>query len=137
VQAFVAQNQRHAGLGPLLKELDVAQEALAATAMRLLGWFTEGRMPLVPLAANAVLEMMSQVAVGWLLLEGATVALDALQRVPAGPEGDADRAFYEGKKHAATYFAKTVLPQVKLTAEVLAKEDSSALDIPAAAFATV
>ena len=94
-------------------------------------------MPLVPLAANAVLEMMGEVAVGWLLLEGATIALEALGRVPAGPEGDAHRAFYEGKKHAATYFAKTVLPHVKLTADVLAREDSSALDIPTAAFATV
>jgi hypothetical protein len=137
VNAFIAQNDKHAALGPLVKELSLAQEALAGTAMRLLNWFTQGRMPLVPLAANKVLAMMSEVAIGWLLLEGAKIASDALGALPKGPEGDAERAFYEGKMHAATYFAKNLLPQVKLAAEVLGKEDSSALDIPLAAFATV
>ena len=43
--------------------------------------------------------------------------------------------FYDGKKFAALYFAHNVLPGVALKAQLIAREDRSALDIPAAAFA--
>jgi hypothetical protein len=81
--------------------------------------------------------MMSEVAVGWLLLDGARIALDAQASLPAGEAGAQERAFYEGKKHAAIYFARTVLPNVKHDADILGREDTSALDIPLESFATV
>jgi alkylation response protein AidB-like acyl-CoA dehydrogenase len=137
VAAFVSKNDKHPVLGPSVKELSNAHEALAGTAMRLLGWFQMGKMPLVPLAANTFLEMMAETTVAWLLLDGARIALEALAKVPAGDAGAAERAFYEGKKHAALYFARTVLPRVKFHAELLGREDTSAIDIPDAAFATV
>jgi hypothetical protein len=137
VAAFIAQNDKHPVLGPLVKELAAAHEALAGTAMRMLAWFHQGKMAMVPLAANTFLEMMSEVAVGWLLLEGARIGLDASAKLPSGAEGDKDRAFYAGKRHAAAYFARTVLPRVKLEAEVLGREDASALDITGEAFASV
>jgi hypothetical protein len=124
-------------LGAAVKELGAAQEALAGATMRLLGWFQMGKMPLVPLAANTFLEMMSETSVAWLLLDGARIALEAREKLPAGAEGDADRAFYDGKKFAALYFARTVLPNVRFRAGELGKEDSSPLDIPNEAFATV
>ena len=130
-------NERHPVLGPLVKDLAGAHEVLSGTAMRLLSWFHQGKMALVPLAANRFLEMMSAVAVSWLLLDGARIALSAIQNLPAGAEGDRERAFYEGKRHAAIYFARTVLPEVKLSAEILGREDSSAIDIHAEAFATI
>jgi alkylation response protein AidB-like acyl-CoA dehydrogenase len=134
VAAFIGQNDKHPVLGPLVKELAGAHEALAGTAMRLLSWSQAGKLAMVPLAANRFLEMMSEVAVGWLLIEGAKVALEAGAKLP---EGDPDRAFYEGKKYAAVYFAHNVLPNVKLDAEILGREDASALEIPAEGFATV
>jgi hypothetical protein len=137
IAAFVAANDKHPVLGPLVKELAGAQEALAGTAMRLLSWFQMGKMKMVPLAANTFLEMMSETSVAWLLLDGAVIALDALAKLPAGDEGAKDRAFYEGKRHAAVYYARAVLPRVRFHAEVLGREDTSALDISNEAFATV
>ena len=134
VGKFVAQNGGHAKLGPLVKELAGAQEAFGGMAMKLLGWFQGGQMQMVPLTANRVLEMMSEVAIGWLLLEQAKIASDRLEALAAG---DKDRAFYEGKIQAATFYAKNVLPNVKATAEILGREDTSAIDIPLEAFATV
>jgi alkylation response protein AidB-like acyl-CoA dehydrogenase len=137
VAKFVAANESHPVLGAAVKELKGAQEAFGGTAMRLLGWFQAGKMAMVPLSANRALNMMSEVAVGWLLLDGARIALEAEASLPAGEAGAQERAFYEGKKHAAVYFARTVLPNVKHDAEILAREDTSALDIPIEAFATV
>jgi alkylation response protein AidB-like acyl-CoA dehydrogenase len=137
VGKFIAENSSHAVIGPWVKELQGAHEAVAGTAMRLLSWFQSGQMAMVPLASTRFLEMMSELAVGWLLLDGARIAHDAQAKLPEGDAGAKDRAFYEGKKHAARYFALNVLPAVKLKAEVLGREDSSALDIPDAAFATI
>lgn len=137
VGKFVAANEAHPVLGSAIKELKAAQEAFGMTAMRLLGWFQAGKMAMVPLSANRALNMMSEVAVGWLLLDGARIAIEAQAKLPEGDAGAQDRAFYEGKKHAAIYFARTVLPNVKQDAEILGREDTSALDIPTEAFATI
>jgi hypothetical protein len=137
VAAFVGANSSHPVIGAWVKELGLAQEALAGTAMRLLSWFQAGKMMLVPLAANRFLEMMSEVSVGWLLLEGARVAVDAQAKLPEGDAGAKDRAFYDGKKYAAAFFALNVLPNVKLNAEILGREDGSPLAIEDAAFASL
>jgi hypothetical protein len=89
-------------------------------------------MEMVPAAANRFLEMMSETVVGWLLLEQAVIAEAAAQRLPADHP---DRAFYDGKRFAAQYFAFNVLPTVMTKAQMIAREDRSALDIPLAAFA--
>ncbi len=130
VAKFIAENDKHERLGPLVKELAAAHEAVAGTAMRLLMWFQSGKMQMVPLFANRVLEMMSELCCGWLLLDGARIALDALPSVPEGDAGAAERAFYEGKVQTATFFAKNVLPHAKLTAEILGREDTSPIDMP-------
>jgi len=134
IQKFVATHAGHATLGPAVKKLGAAQEAVAGTAMRLLMWFQSGQLGLVPLSANRFSEMMSELTVGWLLLEGAVVAEGAKAKVAAGHP---DEAFYAGKTAAALYFARNVLPGVEHKAQLLAEEDKSPLDIPDAAFATV
>jgi len=134
IAKFIAENEKHERLGPLVKELAQAHEAVAGMAMRLLTWFQSGRMPLVPLAANRVLEMMSELCCGWLLCDGAKVASDKLAKLSPGEETAADRAFYEGKLHTATYFVRNILPHAKLTAEILGREDTTALDISVASF---
>ena len=132
---FVSENEKHPVLGAAVKELGAAQEAVAGMAMRLLMWFQTGRIALVPLAANRFLEMMSETAVAWMLLDGARIATDKLASLPA--DDAKERAFYEGKKHAALFYARNVLPNVKKSAEVLAVEDTSPIDMPTDAFATV
>ena len=80
------------------------------------------------------LEMKSELAVDWLLLEGASIALEAQKKIDKSAR---DWAFYEGKKAAAVFFGMNVLPEVVATAKMLANGDQSALEIPDAAFATV
>ncbi len=131
---FVAENSDHAELGAEVRALGAAAEALQGATMKLQGWFMSGQVSLVPLASTRFLEMMAVTTVSWLLLDAARVALAALPNVA---EGHPDRAFYEGKKYAALYYARNVLPSVEATAKVLDGGDTSALDISDAAFATL
>lgn len=134
IAKFVAANSGHATLGAAVKRLGTAQEAVAGTAMRLLMWFQSGQLALVPLSANRFCEMMSELVVAWVLLEGAVVAETAKANVKADHP---DHNFYTGKTAAALYYARNVLPGVEHKAQLLAEEDKSPLDIPDAAFATV
>ena len=131
VAKFVARHKDHAKLGAETKLLGSAQEALGGSALKLLTWFQTGKMDMVPLFANRYLEMMSEAAVAWLLLEGAVIADGKLAN--AGN----DKAFYEGKIHAARYYARHVLPHVEMLAKQMNDEDRSPLEIGDASFATV
>jgi len=134
IAKFVAAHNNHPVLGAAVKRLGLAQEALVGSAMRLLGWFQGGQLERVPLAANRFLEMMSETAVAWMLLDGAVIAHEKQASVAADHP---DRAFYSGKVYAALYFARNVLPGVEEKAKLLAEEDLSPLEISDAAFATV
>jgi alkylation response protein AidB-like acyl-CoA dehydrogenase len=134
VAQFVAKHSADAVLGAAVKTLSLAQEALSGSAMRLLMWFQSGNVTLVPLHANRFLEMMAETTVGWLLLEGASIALEKKKTVAAGHP---DAAFYEGKVAAALYYARNVLPSVELKARLMGEEDKSPLELSDAAFATV
>jgi hypothetical protein len=107
---------------------------LSATGNKFMQWFGGGRMEMVPTVANRFLEMMSETVVGWLLLEQAVIADAAAAKLaPDHP----DRAFYNGKRYAAQYFANNVLPSVVAKAQMINREDRSMLDIPIAAFASL
>jgi hypothetical protein len=134
VAAFVADNAQHPQLGAAVKRLGLAQEAFAGSAMKLLAWFQSGQVGMVPLYANRFLVMMSQLAVAWLLLDGARIALEASKAVAAGHP---DAAFYAGKVQAALYYARTELPNVEVSARLMGDEDRSPIETPDAGFATV
>jgi hypothetical protein len=134
IARFIGETEKNNELGPSVKRLARAHEALAGTTMRMLGWFQGGRLTLVPLVANQYLEMMSEVAVGWLLLEGARIAQVAKGKLDDTEENAAERAFYDGKVQAARYYASQVLAMVPAKAEALASEDTSPLDITNEAF---
>jgi alkylation response protein AidB-like acyl-CoA dehydrogenase len=132
IQKFIDGHKDHPALGPSVAKLAKAHEAVAGSAMHFLGWFQAGQMDRIPLASETFLEMMSELAVGWLLLEQGAIAAKKL-------EGDAgaDKAFYEGKKAAAIFFALNVLPAVTTKAQVLAANDTSPLDIPDEGFGRI
>jgi alkylation response protein AidB-like acyl-CoA dehydrogenase len=131
---FIGANTEHAVLGNAVKQLAEAQEAVGGAAFQFLGWFKGGEMEKVPLNANRFLEMMSETAVGWLLLEGAAIAHEAQAKHERGSK---EWAFYEGKKKAAIFFANNVLPEVVAKSKILGSGDKSAVEIPTEAFATV
>jgi alkylation response protein AidB-like acyl-CoA dehydrogenase len=134
LMTFVSANNTHPVLGAEVKALGEAAECLQAMTMKLQGWFMSGQVSLVPLASNRVLEMVSTVCVSWMLLDAACIAL---AKLPEVAEGHPDRAFYEGKKWSALYYARNVLPCVKAISELLDQSDTSAIDIPDASFASI
>jgi alkylation response protein AidB-like acyl-CoA dehydrogenase len=134
VAQFVQKQGADPVLGPAVKTLSLAQEAVGGSAMRLLMWFQTGNVTLVPLHANRFLEMMSETTVAWLLLEGAAIAIEKKKSVAAGHP---DAAFYEGKIAAALYYARNVLPTVELKARLMGEEDRTPMELSDAAFATV
>jgi len=134
VAAFVASNRGHVVLGAAVTRLGLAAVAFGRSAVKLLSWFQSGQLAMVPLYANRFLVMMSEVAVAWLLLDGAVIAYGASNAVEAGHP---DAAFYAGKVQAALYYARTDLPNVEQAAARIEEGDRSPLDVPEAGFATV
>jgi alkylation response protein AidB-like acyl-CoA dehydrogenase len=132
IQKFIDGHKDDSVLGPAVGKLAKAHEAVAGSAMHFLGWFQAGQMDRIPLASETFLEMMSELAVGWLLLEQAAIAIAKLEGASAS-----DQAFYEGKKQAAIFFALNVLPGVTTKAQVLAANDTSPLDIPDEGFGRI
>ena len=62
-------------------------------AMKFMGWNATGEMARVPLAANRFLNMMSELTIGWLLLQQAVLAEEKSEGA-----NDVDKAFYAGKR---------------------------------------
>ena len=134
VQTFITANTKHDVLGGAVKELAKAHEAIGGCAMQFLGWFQGGEIEKVPLVSTRFLQIMSELTVGWLLLEAAVIALDAQKKLD---KGHPDFAFYEGKKYAAVYWAHNVLAGVPALAEIIRTADKSPVEIPAESFSTV
>ncbi len=84
----------------------------------------------VGLNATRLLYVLGDVVVGWLLLRGAQIALQALA---AGPS-NSDVSFYEGKVAAARFFAREVLPAVAAQREAALRVDDFVMELDEAAF---
>jgi alkylation response protein AidB-like acyl-CoA dehydrogenase len=132
IGAFVGKHKEHAALKDQIATLGQAMEAMTATGGKFMQWFGGGKLEMVPAVANRFLEMMSETTIGWLLLEQAVIASEALCKLPAEHP---DRSFYTGKVFAAQYYAANVLPGVAAKAQLIAREDRSAVDMPIDAFA--
>lgn len=134
IGAFVEANRANKSFGKEVDMLSNAAEGVMSVAMSMLAWSQSGKLSLVALNANRFLTMMSQLSVGWLLLDAGIKSEAASIRETAGsPEA----AFYEGKRQSALWFARNVLPQVKNAAEIAALEDDSAEKMSDQAFGHV
>jgi hypothetical protein len=132
IGTFVGKHKDHAALKDQIATLGQAMEAMTATGGKFMQWFGGGKLEMVPAVANRFLEMMSETTIGWLLLEQAVIAHEALAKLsPDHP----DKSFYTGKLFSAQYFAANVLPGVAAKAQLIAREDRSAVDVPIDAFA--
>ncbi len=84
----------------------------------------------VGLESVSFLLAVGDVLIGWLLLQQAQIALDALESDPS-PK---DRDFYRGKVGAATFFAKNMLPRLSAQRRIAEGADLSLMDLDEAAF---
>jgi alkylation response protein AidB-like acyl-CoA dehydrogenase len=131
---FADAHAEHPRFSAAVGELRRAQQAVGQTIAKLFEWGQAGDLALPQLVANRILEMMAELAVAWLLLDGATIAHERLAKLA---DTHPDRAFYLGRCHSAVYYALNILPGVHHKAEIVARADRSALDIPDDAFATL
>ncbi|HEX2028703.1 MAG TPA: acyl-CoA dehydrogenase [Nitriliruptorales bacterium] len=83
----------------------------------------------VGLNTNALLDSLSELVIGWLLLRHAEVASAAL-----ADAAEPDRSFYAGKIASARFWARTVLPQVGLRRHQAETTDLALMELPATAF---
>ena len=84
----------------------------------------------VGLGSVRFLLSVGDLMVGWLLQREAAVAIEKLD---AGATG-ADKAYYEGKIGAASFFAKNMLPLLTSTRAVLDGIDNEVMELDEAAF---
>ena len=84
----------------------------------------------VGLHSVALLNSISELLIGWLLLRHADVARAGLD---AGASGD-DVDFYTGKLASARYFAQAVLPKARQRRELAEAEDGALMEVPEGAF---
>jgi alkylation response protein AidB-like acyl-CoA dehydrogenase len=132
ISSFVEQHRKDPRYGAAVEALARAQEAFLNSTLGLVSWSQSDKLHLIPLNANRFLTLMSQLAIGWLLLDAAMIAEQKLAKLP---ESHRDRPFYEGKRYSALWFARNVLPAVEQGAHLIAAEDGSPMEIPEAAFA--
>jgi alkylation response protein AidB-like acyl-CoA dehydrogenase len=77
-----------------------------------------------------LLMAVGDLVIGWLLQRQAEVAIARLDEgVPAK-----DKAFYEGKIAVATFFARTVLPELSAGRKIVESADNSLMELDEAAF---
>jgi alkylation response protein AidB-like acyl-CoA dehydrogenase len=89
----------------------------------------------VGLNTTRLLLSCGDLAIGWLLLRQAAVALARLDDNNLnGASGTADKAFYEGKLAVARFFATTVLPELVSRRKVVESTDLAVMDVAEAAF---
>jgi alkylation response protein AidB-like acyl-CoA dehydrogenase len=134
IQNFITANKDEPELKEGLEHLQAAHEAVAASVMQFIGWFKGGKLEHIPLAAEQFLTIMSELAVGWLLLEQAAIAVGKL---PETSETHPDHAFYTGKKFAAQFFANNVLTTLPSRVQRLSQVDTLPVEMPTEAFATI
>ncbi|MEO6503083.1 MAG: acyl-CoA dehydrogenase [Jatrophihabitantaceae bacterium] len=84
----------------------------------------------VGLNTTRLLMSCGDLAIGWLLLRQANVALAKLDGSDtAGALSASDKSFYEGKLAVARFFATTVLPELVARRKVVESTDNAIMDV--------
>ncbi len=135
VQAFLDKDSARTEIADGRKALAAAVADAQGMAGAMIGYLVASQQEprelyRVGLASVPFLMAIGDLLIGWLLLEHAEIALDALDE--GAP--DRDRAFYEGKVGAAEFFARHILPQLSSDRAVIESMQLGAMDLPEDAF---
>jgi hypothetical protein len=130
--------ESEAGNGRLKEERALLKQALEdvqGMLGALVGFLTsaqEDTANIYKVGQNSVRLLISvgDLLVGWLLQRQAEVALAKLDGNPSAK----DTAFYQGKLAVASFFAKTVLPELAARRKVVETTDNSLMDVDEASF---
>jgi hypothetical protein len=131
VLAFTGEHKEDPEFSQDFKLLFRAAQVVGDFALRYQQYLQGEKARFIPVTATRFQQCFSEVLMGQLLLEQALIARD---RLPSVKEDTAEGAFYRGKMETARYFCRNILVQVFARHAALQSEDTSALDIPEAAF---
>ncbi len=135
ISAFI---EAESGNGRLKEERGLLKQALEDVQGMLgamVGYLTESQedpRSVYQVGQHSVRLLMAtgDLLVGWLLQRQAEIAIAALD---AGASGK-DKAFYEGKLAAASFFARNVLPELSAGRKIVEAADNSLMELDEAAF---
>lgn len=127
------QGDEWAAFKPQAERLDQALNTLIDTHKLMGSWIRQQKMERIFAVSTRFLEMMAEVTLAWLLLDGMVVAKRALLEMDSS-EPNEDSAFYQGKIQSGLFFMNNTLPNVFAKAQVIALEDDSAVEASAEMF---
>jgi alkylation response protein AidB-like acyl-CoA dehydrogenase len=135
IQKFVASDNARPELADGRALLTTALADLQAMVTALTGYLLDSQQnarELYRLGLGSVpfLLAVGDLLIGWMLLHHAEIALSALD----GELSERDRAFYNGKVAAATFFAKNVLPRLGAERKTIEGVDLTIMDLREEAF---
>lgn len=96
-----------------------------------MGFYMQQQFGMLPLYATRILHCTAKLYCGALIMEQAVLAADKITELGTD---HFDYAFYKGKVEAARYYVRNVVPEIMVTARVIADGDTSVLDVPEEAF---
>jgi len=114
------------------KEYAILTEAYKAYRMiqkSAMGFYMEQKFDLLPLYATRILHCTAKLYCGSLIMEQAVLAASKI-----GESKDPDYPFYKGKVEAARYYVRNIVPEIAVTARIIAEADTSVLDVPEESF---
>ena len=109
-----------------LKKLELAFASLRDTHNLFKKWVRERKVEYAFSVSTRFMEMMAEVTIGCLLLEGAVISDHVLKTSTNVISNDID--FYKGKIASARFFIRNILPGVFTKAEILASEDPTIVE---------
>ena len=135
IESFIDSEEARPELVDARKQLATAVDDLQAWVATMTGYLIDSQQSArelyrVGLESVPFLLAVGDLLIGWLLLRQAEIALAALDRDPAAT----DRAFYNGKVAAATFFVKNVLPRLTADHGIAANVDLAVMDLREEAF---
>ena len=131
VMAFAENHQENPDFKTDFKVLASAAAAVGQYAGAYVEAFSGGNLRLVPLTSTRFLDCFAETVLAQLLLEQGLIAAKKLGSTD--PES-ADGVFYQGKVETVRFFCRNILTNVFARQASFGLADTSALDIPEAAF---
>lgn len=147
IDLTISKIQNNEELKASCAKLAQAREALGIMPLILSGYFKSGKAAIPVQNAEPFLAIMGDVVCGWLLIQGADIAVEKLDAIYKKFGADtkekqkelavsnADVAFYKGKVASAKFFASEILPIVKVRCEIINEGETIPVDIGDESFA--
>jgi hypothetical protein len=131
IKSFIDSQQDKSQFTPEIEMIARVFKSYQEILAMLQGCFKDGRISMMPLFATRILHATAMLYCGYLLMSQAVIAQSRLNEL--GTEYH-NAAFYQGKIASARFYIMNVLPEIFAIKIAFASNDTSALDIPAAAF---